>query len=93
MMTQEEAEVFFHKANTQIDIHLKRRLHLLGIYPDNLKDPSNKLRKMIVEETDEYIKEEYSAMGILLFWVVWSKERCDIYDPEIDEADLPYNRD
>lgn len=91
-----EVEEFLHEANTRIENVLTDKLRLLGFPKATFKESmligELKLVKAILCNTPEYVKEEYSANGILLFWVEWTSERVNLIDPIIDEKDLPYNR-
>lgn len=89
-------EEFLHEANTRIEDALTDKLRLLG-YPKHtvkaaIASGELKLVQALLYNQPDYVKEEYSANGILLFWVEWTTDKVNLIDPIIDEKDLPYDR-
>jgi hypothetical protein len=87
-----QLQSFLHNAYKQIDEILMEKLHLVGIYKDDVFNPALAtvlhLKKAIVYETPTEVHEEYSAKGITLFNVIWKQGEIIIFDTSIDETTL-----
>lgn len=87
-----QLQQFLHDANKQIDALLMEKLRLLGIYKEDIVadrgEDKLRFRKALIYETPTEVHEEYSAIGIILFWVKWSKGEITIIETDKDETTM-----